>query len=84
MKDNQQEREKELRGFLIPAELVPDLEAQIVNQILDLFTKERQALRKKIEGMEKINADYPFGCGREKENYNQALSDILALLTDEV
>lgn len=46
------------------------------------MTSPLQSSLKEIEALRKTDADFPWGCGREAENYNAALDDVLTVLQD--
>ena len=80
--------EKNLKEILMPAELVLDLEAQIINQLKDLFaitlSAQRERLVEEVEGMKK---NTPFELSnvhtiKYEKHYNQALDDIIKLIKE--
>jgi hypothetical protein len=87
-----QDWEEEVKEILAPAELVPDLQAQIVNQFIDQFTTLTQAhaievaelkakIREEINKLDKniINLNPRFPTGNQYAAYKRAVDDIINL-----
>ena len=67
--------EEELHLILLPAELVPDLEAQITNQIKDLLSTILSTLVEKMEGLKvKEPKDIYDGEDLFPRKYNEGIS----------